>query len=411
MPIAKVHPPSCIETDLRPISLTPTLSKLLESYVGNWMLTQVTRKLDQKQFGALRGRSTTHALVDMLHAWHQAIDQSHIARVVFVDFSKAFDRLDHTVLMNNLIQLGIHGSVLKWFSSFLIGRQQRVKVAGCYSSWLVLKGGMPQGSWLGPFAFIVLINTLRLSCQTHKYIDDTTLTEILYQNQLTSMDFYLSELSEWSLANHMHINYSKTKEMIITSSRAVSLPALSNIERVDVFKLLGVFVSADLRWNRHINYIAGKANSRLHFLRQIKRAAVSVDQMLYFYIAYIRPVLEYAAPVWHTGLTTELSDQLESLQKRALRIIYGGSSFTNYTYEPFCEKLGILTLHARREELSKNFFIGLFDPASCLHHLIPGKRENLQTEKLRKSVQYQIPFARTNRFRNSLILYGLYHYL
>ena len=136
----------CIESDLRPISLTPTLSKLLESYVGNWILDRVLPNLDTKQFGAIRGRSITHALVDMLHMWHKALDQSEVARVTFVDFSKAFDRVDHTVVINNLIELAIFGSVIKWFVFFLTNRQQRVKIASTLSTWLVLKGGMPQGS-------------------------------------------------------------------------------------------------------------------------------------------------------------------------------------------------------------------------------------------------------------------------
>jgi len=99
----------------------------LESYVGNWIMNRVLPTLDIKQFGAIRGRSTTHALVDMLHIWHKALDQSQLARVVFVDFSKVFDRVDHTVLINNLTKLA--GLVVKWFASFLTGRQHRVKIA------------------------------------------------------------------------------------------------------------------------------------------------------------------------------------------------------------------------------------------------------------------------------------------
>ena len=176
IPVPKIQPPSSIESDLRPISLTPTLSKLLESYVGKWTMNRILPKFDSKQFGAIRGRSTTHALVDMLQIWHKAIDQSQLARVMFVDFSKAFDRVDHTVAINNLTELAIPGSVVKWFASFLTSRQQRVKIANHLSPWLVLKGGMPQGSWLGPLTFIIIIDRLKLSCTSHKYIDDTTLS-------------------------------------------------------------------------------------------------------------------------------------------------------------------------------------------------------------------------------------------
>ena len=176
IPVPKVQPPGSIESDLRSISLTPTLSKLLESYVGKWIMNRILPKLDSNQFGAIRGRSTTHALVDMLHIWHKALDQSQHARVMFVDFPQAFDRVDHTVAINrpNITELAIPGLVVKWFASFLTSRQQRVKIANHLSPWHFLKGGMPQGSWLGPLTFIIIIDKLKLSCTTHKYIDDTT---------------------------------------------------------------------------------------------------------------------------------------------------------------------------------------------------------------------------------------------
>ena len=118
--------------------------------------------------------------------------------------------------------------------------------------------------------------------------------------------------------------------------------------------------------------------------------------MLHFYIAVIRPVLEYAVPVWHTGLTADPSDQLETVQKRALRIIFAGSSFTHHSYESFCYNLEILPLSARRDQLATHFFHKLLHPTSYLHHLLPPKR-NSQMAKLRRTLSYDIPFARTNK--------------
>jgi len=93
----------------------------------------------------------------MTHTWYQALDQSASARVLFVDFSKAFDRVDHTTVINRLIRLGIPGSVIKWFSSLLMNRQQCVKIGKVLSSWFTLNGSMIQGSWLGPFLFSFII--------------------------------------------------------------------------------------------------------------------------------------------------------------------------------------------------------------------------------------------------------------
>ena len=116
---------------------------------------------------------------------------------------QAFDRVDHTVAINNLTKLALPGLVVKWFASFLTSRQQRVKIANHLSPWLVLKGGMPQGSWLRVLTFIIVIDKLKVSCTIHKYIDDTTFTEILFPGQSSQMEEYMNELHEWSYANNM----------------------------------------------------------------------------------------------------------------------------------------------------------------------------------------------------------------
>ena len=221
------------------------------------------------------------------------------------------------------------------------------------------------------------------------------------------MDFYLNELQQWSDANHMQINEHKTKEIIISNSRNVSVVPLPGIERVENFKFLGVFVSEDLKWNDHISYIVGKANSRLHFLRQLKRAGVPTDDMLAYYIGEIRSVLEYAAPAWHSSLTDELSDKLENIQKRALRIVYGGSKFSDNSYDRFCNEISVAPLVVRRETLTSNFFQKILDRTNCLHHLIPARRDVAHVGRLRNYNPYHIPFARTEKFRNSFIMYCL----
>ena len=105
--IPKVNPPKSSESDLRPISLTATVSKVLEAIVGSWILDIVGSQLDDNQFGALKGRSTTHALVNILHHWHKALDEGQSVRVLFVDYAKAFDHVDHDVLLQKLKSYGV----------------------------------------------------------------------------------------------------------------------------------------------------------------------------------------------------------------------------------------------------------------------------------------------------------------
>ena len=123
LPLVEVHSPMSVDNDLRPISLTPTISKHLEAIVCGWILETVADKLEAKQFGHLKGRSTTHALVDMIHHWHAT-------RVICVDFAKAFDHVDHNRVVEKLKSFGLSEIITDWITSFLRDRQQRTATDG-----------------------------------------------------------------------------------------------------------------------------------------------------------------------------------------------------------------------------------------------------------------------------------------
>jgi len=215
VPVPKVQPPRVVKADLRPISLTATLAKLLETFVGSWILERVGSSLDDRQYGALRQRSTTHALVDILYHWHAAIDKSQSVRMVFVDFTKAFDHVDHSILVAKFVELGLPDVIVRWMCAFLRDRRQRVKIGDVLSDLLHLVAGMPQGSYLGPLTFIILIDALRPGCLTHKYVDDTTMTDILEKSAVSGMQSFIDELVQQSSAAGMIVNGRKTKEMLV----------------------------------------------------------------------------------------------------------------------------------------------------------------------------------------------------
>jgi len=188
-------------------------------------------------------------------------------RTIFVDFRKAFDLVNHNILFQKLQKYGIPDFLLLWLGSYLSNRQQRVRANQTISSWKQLKGGMPQGSWLGPLSFLVLVDDLTTGCLTHKYVDDSTLSELLQSNfPHSSMTNYLQNLIDWTAVNDMQLNTSKTKEMILGCLAQTNLPLLTTstgtIERVTSFKLLGVYIDSSLSWTTHINNITKKATRR-----------------------------------------------------------------------------------------------------------------------------------------------------
>jgi len=318
----------------------PTLAKILQSFVGTWILDSIHNKLGNDQFGTLKGRSTTHALISMTHQWWCTLDKGQSARVLFVDYTKAFDHVDHTILLNKLDDLGTPKCLTKWVYSFLEDRRQRVKIDNTYSDWTTLTGGMPQGTWLGPLTFIIHLDDFKPPSTAHKYVDDTTIIEILGDHKTPSVIYEsVQYLVSWSRTNKMLINHTKTKETILGNAKSDQIPALlivrKEIERVTKLKLLGVHISDDLRWQSHVNALYNKVPSRLHFLKVLKRSGVDPNDLLYFYTAVIQPILEYACVVWNHNLTLKQSDKIELLQKRALRIIHcdkvSGMPYTVYS--------------------------------------------------------------------------------
>jgi len=370
-------------------------------------LFEIQDKLDPFQFGGIRGSSTTMALIDMIHKWHTAIHAKDSIQIVFLDYSKAFDLVDHSTLIKKFQKLSLSEVPLYWLCGFLACRRQRVKLGNEISEWLVMKGAMPQGSWLGPLCFIVYIHDMPTIKEifTHKYIDDTTLTEVVKKNVKTQMNTALENIEKWSAVNQMKINAKKTKHMTIHFKRKpleIDPVQVNNtvIETVKNFKILGVWVSSNLKWDCHHQKIISKLSQRLYLLKQLKRSGLGTDDLIVYYKSVLRSIAEYACQVWHSGLTKAQTTSLEHQQERALRII-----LPDKDYESALQETGLEKLVDRREAACKKLFRQMESTIHRLHKLMP-ERKNHRYETSHAN-QRKVTTPLNNRYKTDFVINGL----
>ena len=215
----------------------------------------------------------------MIHHWLQSADKSNCVRAFFLDFSKAFDRIDHQVVCKKMMDMKIDITLRRWVQSFLSNRTQSVRLPDAQSSYEKVNGGVPQGTVLGPILFLILVNDLvKMINQRWKYVDDTTISESLAKHETSNLQSLVDDISNWCCINKMKLNSSKCKEFFICywKKDVPNFPPIKiqdqPVERVGVYKSLGVLLNNELKWNEHVHYITTKASKRLYMLRTLKKA-------------------------------------------------------------------------------------------------------------------------------------------
>ena len=335
---AKVKPlhkggPTNDLNNFRPISILPVLSKLFEKHVHESLLgfLEQYKLLYDTQSGFRPKHSCETALLFMVDKWLKALDRGELVGIVLVDFRKAFDLVDHDILLRKLEYYKLNQNCLNWFRSYLSGRTQKVSFKNTSSTQKYVKYGVPQGSILGPLLFLLFINDLPLhtNAMTDLYADDATFYEISKSKEEIERKLQdaILKVASWCKQNGMVINIDKTKAMLITTRQRRSRIddiiqiSLNNVQLINVEreKVLGVEIDNNLLWGEHVRKVTRKMSTNIWLLSKIK-GFLSKEHRLIYYKSYIQPHLDYANIVWGSTSKTNLM-QIERLQRRACRII------------------------------------------------------------------------------------------
>ncbi len=339
----------------RPISLLPCISKVFERIIFNHIFNffKKHKLLSKHQSGFIPGDSTINQLLSLCHKIYSGLDTSDSLLSVFLDFSKAFDKVWHQGLIYKLVASGIHGNLLDWLSSYLTNRKQRVCINGMYSSWLPINAGVPQGSVLGPLLFLVYINDIcaDINSDIALFADDTSIFRPAsgnLQDAVNVLNQDLSSIEIWCKKWFVEVNIAKTHAMLLSRHADVQLPSPimfknSIIEVVNEHKHLGVIISKNMSWTPHIDYIVSKAQNCIDSFKSLKYKLdrKSLDML---YNTNIRPILEYGC-ILFDNCTVADSEKLENIQIQAARIVTGcfkGTSvtgmFSDLAWEPLAKR-------------------------------------------------------------------------
>ena len=314
IPIFKKGDPSLFE-NYRPISLLPAISKVLEKIIALQLSSyfEKNKLLFDNQYGFRPKHSTEHAALELIDRITNKMDTNEIPLNIFLDLSKAFDTIDHSILLNKLKYYGLKGSTLNLFQSYLSNRKQYTEIEDTTSTILPIQVGVPQGSILGPILFIIYVNDLPQCSNKFDFImyaDDTTLSSTIDSfcdiNSNASADSLINaeidKVIEWLKINKLSLNKNKSKYMTFHMPKkqiqhlTLKIDGI-NIEKVEEFNFLGLTMDTNLKWKKHTDKISNKCSKISGVLNRLKLLFPQEIKCL-LYNSLIVPHINYCITAW-----------------------------------------------------------------------------------------------------------------
>ena len=387
------------KTNYRPVSILPNISKIYEKIIYNQLYEYFHDKLFPSQCGFRKGYSSQHSLLVMTEKFKESIDKGNAFGALLTDLSKAFDCIDHTLLIAKLSAFGVSPLSLKLLDSYLSNRTQRIKINGNFSDRTDTEFGVPQGSILGPILFNIYLIDLFYECEDSSvasYADDTApyscatdIASVALELQASATKLFL-----WFKNNHLKANPGKSH--ILLSSKK---PEIVSVDGISIAaspheKLLGVTIDSELKFENHITEICHKVSKKINALSRIS-SFMSLEKRRTLMKAFIEYQFNYCPLIWMFHSRT-LNNKINRIHERALRTVY---SDYNSSFNELLDKDGSFTIHQRNVQ---SLAIEIY---KYLHGLSPAILN--EVFKVNETIPYDLRMRNELYARNSkTVRYG-----
>ena len=391
-------------TNYRPICIQPALSKLFEKIILPQLTVPFKNIISSKQHGFVGGRSTVTNLYLYINYILDSLNQGIEVHAIYTDFSKAFDLVDHGILIDKLKIYGVRGIALEWFRSYLSGRLLQVKVNGFTSNLYCVDSGVPQGSHLGPILFNIFINDIadNLTSNYLLYADDMKVFRRIQSDvDMETLQEDINELYKWCSKNKLKLNINKCTSMSFSRSQYQrqmnyqindqQLPTVTSVND------LGVTINSKLDFGSHVNKIVSQAFKVLGYIFRSGKDFNNINTLIRLFNALVRPILEYCSVIW-SPWTNQLVSSLERTQQKLCKFILHRNSYLG-NIDAVYKIYNIKKLSDRRQVVDLTFFFksinGYLDSPEILElfNFIPT-RLNLRDSRILKTTKSSKNYVR-----------------
>ena len=411
-PIFKNGDKSSID-NYRPVAIQSVFCKIFQNIICKYLTENLSKFIIAEQHGFLSKRSTISNLFIYIESISKSLINNHIVDSIYTDFSKAFDIVNTSLLINKLKAYGINGTLINWLESHLSNRFQIVKFKGSFSNPFPVTSGTGQGTHLGPLLFIIFINDIKSVIQHSQFLlfaDDLkifkTITEI---SDKVSLQSDINSVTEWVQNNGLSFNIDKCCSMTFSKNgRVVHDYFISGtkINNVNNVKDLGIIIDNKLSFSNHLQYIKTKANKTLYFLKFNSKHFKDFDAFRTLYYSYLFPILSYGSVIWNV-LNKQQIYELDKIVHRYLRFVAYHTNFhfdiLSHDYSAISRKLGIPNLTSVFERYDLLFLYKLFNNYIDCKAINEFFLLNIPGKLLRKTRMFKCDRIKNNKFSKLLI--------